>query len=126
MVPSSSSPWFYLAPLPLTVVPRSTATKHAVAAFTGSLSRELVNSPIRVTTIAPGMVETNFSVTRFRGDKAAADAVYNQGQPTRSLACGFHLEGLMGTQKLFFLLVQPLVANDVCLFGGLCSSRSVN
>ncbi|QRW12443.1 short chain dehydrogenase [Ceratobasidium sp. AG-Ba] len=52
------------------------ATKHAVSAFTGSLMRELVDTPIRVTEIQPGMVETDFSVTRYRGDKSAADKVY--------------------------------------------------
>ncbi|KAG8712108.1 hypothetical protein FRC11_001013 [Ceratobasidium sp. 423] len=57
------------------------ATKHAVSAFTGSLMRELVDTPIRVTEIQPGMVETDFSVTRYRGDKSAADKVYTGLQP---------------------------------------------
>jgi 3-hydroxy acid dehydrogenase/malonic semialdehyde reductase len=54
-----------------------TATKHAVNAFSGSLMRELVNTPIRVTEIQPGMVETEFSIVRFRGDTAAAKKVYD-------------------------------------------------
>jgi len=58
-----------------------TATKHAVRAFTSSLLRELVNTPIRVTEIAPGMVETEFSITRYRGDEAAAKKVYEGLQP---------------------------------------------
>ncbi|KIJ69445.1 hypothetical protein HYDPIDRAFT_106060 [Hydnomerulius pinastri MD-312] len=57
------------------------ATKHAVSAFTGSLMRELVDTPIRVTEIQPGMVETEFSVIRFKGDKTAADKVYDGLQP---------------------------------------------
>ncbi|CAO1632975.1 unnamed protein product [Parajaminaea phylloscopi] len=52
------------------------ATKFAVNAFTSALLKELVDTPIRVTEIQPGMVETNFSVTRFRGDQSAADKVY--------------------------------------------------
>jgi len=52
-----------------------------VRAFTGSLLRELVDTPIRVTEIQPGMVETEFSLVRFRGDKAAADKVYDGLEP---------------------------------------------
>jgi len=58
-----------------------TATKHAVNAFTGSLLRELVNTPIRVTEIQPGMVETEFSLVRFRGDENAAKKVYEGLEP---------------------------------------------
>ncbi|GAA6064178.1 hypothetical protein JCM10212_003059, partial [Sporobolomyces blumeae] len=57
------------------------ATKHAVSAFNGALLRELVSTPIRVTQICPGMVETEFSVTRFRGDRDKADKVYEGIQP---------------------------------------------
>ncbi|TFK76463.1 NAD(P)-binding protein [Pluteus cervinus] len=58
-----------------------TATKHAVHAFTASLMREVVNTPIRVTEIQPGMVETEFSVIRFRGDNSAAKKVYEGLEP---------------------------------------------
>ena len=63
------------------------ATKHAVRAFTGALLRELVETQIRVTEVQPGMVETEFSLVRFRGDKEAADKVYESFTPRMSFVC---------------------------------------
>lgn len=59
-------------------------TFSAVKAFSASLMKELVATGIRVTEVAPGFVETNFSVTRFRGDEAAAKAVYKGFTPRKS------------------------------------------
>lgn len=54
-----------------------TAAKHAVAVVTETLRLELVDQPVRVTEIAPGMVRTEeFSLTRFGGDQERADSVY--------------------------------------------------
>lgn len=53
------------------------AAKHAERQIATTLRLELVGEPVRVIEIAPGMVATEeFSLTRFRGDRAAADAVY--------------------------------------------------
>lgn len=57
------------------------ATKAAVKALSDGLRIDLVDTPIRVTNVKPGLVETNFSVTRFRGDHAAADNVYTGIHP---------------------------------------------
>src|SRR5256714_15163671 len=57
-----------------------TASKHAVRAITGTLPLELLGEPIRVTQIEPGMVETEFSLVRFKGDRERAGAGY-QGIP---------------------------------------------
>jgi NADP-dependent 3-hydroxy acid dehydrogenase YdfG len=53
------------------------AAKHAVAALRDTLRIELVDRPVRVSEVAPGMVRTEeFSVVRFGGDEARAAAVY--------------------------------------------------
>lgn len=57
------------------------ATKAAVKALSDGLRIDLVDTPLRVTNIKPGMVETNFTVTRFRGDKQAADNFYKGIRP---------------------------------------------
>lgn len=53
-----------------------TAAKHAASAIRGTLRLELLGAPIRVIEIAPGLVETEFSVVRFGGDTGRAAAVY--------------------------------------------------
>ena len=59
------------------------ATKHAVHAFTRVLREETAGRNIRVMQISPGMVETDFSLTRFNGDQAMADKVYEGLDPLR-------------------------------------------
>lgn len=53
-----------------------TAVKHAVRAITKTLRLELLGRPVRVTEIAPGLVESEFSLVRFGGDAERAAAVY--------------------------------------------------
>ena len=57
------------------------ATKAAVKTLSDGLRQDLVDTPLRVTNIKPGLVETNFSVVRYRGDKEAADNFYKGIKP---------------------------------------------
>jgi len=58
-----------------------TAAKHAVRAFTHTLRLELLGEPVRVTEIAPGLAETEFSRVRFAGDEERAKSVYRGLDP---------------------------------------------
>ena len=60
------------------------ATKHAVGAITKGLMLDLVESPVRVSTVDPGLVETEFSQVRFYGDNDRAATVYRGYQPLRA------------------------------------------
>lgn len=53
-----------------------TAAKHGQGALHRTLRGELLGKPVRLTEIAPGAVETEFSLVRFDGDQQRADAVY--------------------------------------------------
>ncbi len=57
------------------------ATKAAVKFISDGLRMDLVDQPIRVTNLQPGLVETNFSVVRFKGDQARAGQVYQGIKP---------------------------------------------
>ncbi len=53
------------------------ATKHAVEAITKGMRIDLLPYNIKVSSVSPGMVETEFSIVRYHGDKDKADSVYN-------------------------------------------------
>ena len=57
------------------------ATKHAVHAISQSMRADLLSHGIKVSEVRPGMVETEFSVVRFHGDRTAADNVYRGVEP---------------------------------------------
>jgi serine 3-dehydrogenase len=57
------------------------ATKHAVRAITQGLRQDLLGTGVRVSEVDPGMVETEFSLVRFRGDEDRAERVYEGFRP---------------------------------------------
>ena len=77
-----------------------TAAKHAVNALSRTLRLELLGKPVRVTEVAPGMVETEFSLVRFAGDEERAAEVYRG--------------------------IEPLTAEDVAEVIAFCVARPAN
>lgn len=57
------------------------ASKYAVRALSEGLKHDLLGTPVRVTSVDPGLVETEFSIVRFHGDREKAAKVYNGMQP---------------------------------------------
>lgn len=78
------------------------ATKHAVDALTKGMQIDLVDTPVRVTTIDPGMVETEFSMVRFRGDEQRAKKVYENIEP---------LTGRDIAETILFAVTRPAHVN---------------
>jgi 3-hydroxy acid dehydrogenase/malonic semialdehyde reductase len=74
------------------------ATKHAVHAFTRVLREETAGKNIRVMQISPGMVNTEFSTVRYKGDKGLADKTYEGMEP---------LVGEDIARMMQFMLDQP-------------------
>jgi 3-hydroxy acid dehydrogenase/malonic semialdehyde reductase len=74
------------------------ASKFAVRGFTYALREDLLGRPIRITTVDPGLVETEFSIVRFRGDVAQAKAVYEGVEP---------LTGADIAECILFALTRP-------------------
>jgi 3-hydroxy acid dehydrogenase / malonic semialdehyde reductase len=77
-------------------------SKFAVRGFTYALREDLLGRPIRITTVDPGLVETDFSRVRFRGDEEQARAVYEgveAMQPADIAEC------------IVFALTRPLHVN---------------
>lgn len=59
-------------------------TKHAVAAINRGLAMDTLGTGVRVSSVDPGMVETEFSIVRFHGDEEKAAAVYENFRPLKA------------------------------------------
>jgi NADP-dependent 3-hydroxy acid dehydrogenase YdfG len=71
------------------------ATKAFVRQFSLNLRADLLGTAIRVTSIEPGMCETEFSVVRFKGDEAAAAKVYQGMKPLSAEDIATTLEAVL-------------------------------
>lgn len=74
------------------------ASKHAVDALTKGLLMDLVDTPVRVSTVDPGLVETEFSVVRFHGDRERAKGPYKGMKP---------LKGQDVAEAILFCVTRP-------------------
>ncbi len=95
-------------------------TKHAVEAITKGMRIDLLPHNIRVSSIAPGMVATEFSLVRFKGDENKAEQVYNGFKP---------LEAEDIADSLLFIATRPdhVSINDILIMpSAQASARDVN
>jgi len=74
------------------------ATKHAVDALTKGMTIDLRDTPVRVSTVDPGLVETEFSVVRFHGDREQAKGPYQGMKP---------LKGKDIAEAILFCVTRP-------------------
>ena len=77
------------------------ASKFAVHGYTRALRDDLQGKPVRITNVAPGMVETDFSLVRFKGDADKATAVYS------NVAMGGPITADDVTDCIMFALTRP-------------------
>ncbi|RXQ97385.1 SDR family oxidoreductase [Ancylomarina salipaludis] len=95
-------------------------TKHAVEAITKGMRIDLLPHNIRVSSIAPGMVETEFSLVRFKGDENKAEQVYEGFIPLKA-------EDI--ADSLLFIATRPehVSINDILIMpSAQASARDVN
>ncbi len=96
------------------------ATKHAVDALSKAMRTDMLKHNIKVTNIAPGMVETEFSLIRYKGDETAAKNVYKGISPLTN-------EDIADT--IIFAITRPahVCLNDIVIMPvAQANSRDVN
>jgi len=87
------------------------ASKHAVDALTKGMRIDLLESGIKVTQIAPGAVETEFSMVRFKGNQQTADNVYKGFEPLHPediADVAFYVTTLPAHVNINDLLIMPI------------------
>ena len=95
------------------------ATKHAVRALNQAMNMDLLKTNIRISTIEPGAVETEFSLVRFNGDKEKADNVYKGFLPLTASDIAdiiYFMTTLPEHVNIQNLLVTPTAQRSATLF----------
>ena len=94
------------------------ASKHAVDALSKAMRIDLVQYGIKVTNIAPGAAETEFSIVRFKGDETMADSVYDGYTP-------LYAEDIADT--VYFAATRPphVTLNDITIMPTAQASATV-
>ena len=94
------------------------ATKHAVDALSRAMRIDLVNHNIKVSNLAPGAAETEFSVVRFKGNEAQAKSVYDGYSPLIAQDIA---------ETLWFMCSRPdhVNVNDITLMASAQASAAV-
>lgn len=94
------------------------ASKHAVDALSKAMRIDLVQYGIKVTNIAPGAAETEFSMVRFKGDQDLADSVYKGYEP-------LHAQDIAET--VYFAATRPahVTLNDITIMPTAQASSTV-
>lgn len=94
------------------------ATKHAVDALSRSMRMDLVADNIKVTNIAPGAAETEFSIVRFKGDEQVATSVYEGFDPLAAVDIA---------DAIFYVCTRPkhVTINDLVIMPTAQASASV-
>lgn len=96
------------------------ATKHAVDALSKAMRVDMLKHHIKVTNIAPGMVETEFSIVRYKGDEEAAKNVYKGMTPLTNVDIA---------DTILFAITRPahVCLNDIVIMPtAQANSRDVN
>lgn len=96
------------------------ATKHAVDAITKGMRIDLLPHNIKVCSLAPGMVDTEFSLVRFKGDSEKAEQVYNGFTP-------LYAEDIAETVEFIATRPAHVNINDILIMAtDQASARDIN
>lgn len=92
------------------------ATKFAVRALTEGMNLDVAGTPIRVSSVDPGFVHTEFSLVRFGGDRQRADAIYSGFQPLMAADVADAIHYVINTPEhvnVFDLMLLPTAQRNI-------------